>query len=338
MSKSICGLALLSLAVVLLIPTGASAHCAGKHTGDHPHCSGGDGSANPGEITGSDGPDDLCPLATEFDDLVTGLGDDDTLCGFGGDDNLQGDSGDDVLIGGTGNDTLGTGDGNDTVYAGAGDDRILGDAGNDTIHGDLSDDVKDPGAGGPGEDWISYNGFGQQIIVDFTTSPGTIENVLTGDIDTVTGVEKVTGPLEDDVFYGGPGDEWFGGGRGDDYFHGGAGNDFIGADRGNDTIRGGQGSDQLRGAEHADTFEFFREDYVANEVDVVEDFNTKADSLLIDGMFVMGVTYPQPGGGAGKADTEATLRDCTTGNPVGTIVFWDISLDESFFPDGCAAP
>jgi Ca2+-binding RTX toxin-like protein len=325
----------ISLAVAILFPLGASAHCGGKHTGDHPHCSDGGGSPNPGEITGTEGSDDLCPFATEFDDLVKGLGGDDTLCGFAGDDNLQGDAGNDMLIGGLGNDTLGAGEGDDTVYAGAGDDRILADVGNDTIHGDASDPVKDPGAGGAGFDWISFNSTGQQIIVDFTTSPGTITNILTGDIDTVTGVEKVTGPLEDDQFYGGPGDEFFGGGRGDDYFHGGAGNDFIGADRGNDTIRGGQGSDQLRGAEHEDVFEFYREDYVSGEVDVVEDFSTRKDSLVIDGMFVMGITFPQPGGGGPKADTEVTLRDCGTGDSVGKIVFWDISLDESFFPNGC---
>ncbi len=325
---------LILLTAAILIPMGASAHCSGRHTGDHPHCPDDGGPGNSGEITGTDGPDDLCPWATSADDTVVGLGGNDTLCGFAGNDSLQGDDGDDLLIGGVGNDVLGTGSGNDTVFAGAGDDRILGDAGSDIIHGDQSDPVKDPSASGPGNDWISYNNTGQQIILDFTISPGTITNVLTGDVDTVTGVEKVTGPAGDDQFYGGPGDEFFGGGRGDDYFHGGAGDDFIGADRGNDTIRGGQGSDQLRGAENKDVFEFFREDYVANEIDVVEDFNIKNDSLVINGMFVMGITYPQPGGGGAKADTEATLRDCL-GNAVGTIVFWDISLDENFFPDDC---
>lgn len=329
-----CG-SLLVCALLFCSPAEAGPSCSKKP--DHPDCTpDGDSSANSGEITGSDGPDNLCSLATADDDRVQGLGGNDTLCGFAGNDNLGGGDGDDLLIGGTGNDTFDTGAGDDTIYAGAGDDRILGDAGNDTIHGDLSDPLEDPGAGGPGEDWISYNSTGQKIHLDFTTRPGTITNVLTGDIDTVTGVEKVTGPLEDDVFYGGPAAEFFGGGRGNDYIHGGPGDDFIGADRGNDVVRGGKGSDRVRGAENSDVFQFHRVDYVANETDIVEDFNIRQDSLLIVDMFVIGVTHPKPGGNGPKADTEATLGDCT-GAAVGTIVFWDVTLDESFFLDhnGC---
>lgn len=37
-----------ALIAALLTPSGVSAHSDGKHTGDHPHCPGGDDSANPG--------------------------------------------------------------------------------------------------------------------------------------------------------------------------------------------------------------------------------------------------------------------------------------------------
>jgi hypothetical protein len=36
-------LSTLSLIAVMLMPTGAYAHCEGKHTGNHPHCQGGGG-------------------------------------------------------------------------------------------------------------------------------------------------------------------------------------------------------------------------------------------------------------------------------------------------------
>jgi hypothetical protein len=38
----------------ILIPTGASAHCGGKHTGDHPHCSDGGGDGGGSEIATND--------------------------------------------------------------------------------------------------------------------------------------------------------------------------------------------------------------------------------------------------------------------------------------------
>jgi hypothetical protein len=41
-------LSTLSLIAVMLIPTGAYAHCEGKHTGNHPHCQGGGGGGGGG--------------------------------------------------------------------------------------------------------------------------------------------------------------------------------------------------------------------------------------------------------------------------------------------------
>jgi len=50
----------LGLISVLLIPISAHAHCAGKHTGNHPHCAGG----------GEDPPDDACLTSMTFPTLA----------------------------------------------------------------------------------------------------------------------------------------------------------------------------------------------------------------------------------------------------------------------------
>ena len=290
----------------------------------------GSGGGSSLEIQGTDGPDDFCfgtntggVTGTENDDSIYGAGGDDDLCGFGGNDQLWGDGGDDYIDGGPGNDAIRPGDGNDTIDAGDGDDTILSSSGNDVIDG------------GPGNDWMPYNSNDQQLIVDFTAVPGTITNLITGEVDTVTSVESIKGTPNDDVFYGGDADESFGGGRGDDYLDGGPGDDFLGADRGNDTIIGGPGNDILRGAEHSDTFIFRAVDYVGlGERDVIEDFNTRADCISIVPPLAIvpgGIVHMQiANAGKNSLDTVITL------NAGGTIEVWDVTLDESDL--GCASP
>jgi Ca2+-binding RTX toxin-like protein len=307
--------------MVLGSPHLASAANCEKNPNHHT-CGGDSGSSSPNEIVGTEGDDDLCALATPGDDIVKGLGGNDMLCGLNGSDNLQGGDGSDVLYGGDGDDTHASGDGDDTVFAGAGDDRILGDSGSDIIHGE------------DGRDWISYNTDQIQIVVDLSTSPGTVTDVRSSHVDTVTGIEKITGTANNDVFIGSNDplvEEFFGGGRGDDIFNAGDGDDFIGADRGDDRIRGGAGNDTLRGAENRDVFIFFVSDFPASENDVVEDFNAQSDSLEMNDLCVAGIDTTQNLGGKGKTDSVVSVGPLVDGSPIGSITFWDVSLSMDRF-------
>ncbi len=76
---------------------------------------------------------DQTPVATEFDDELTGTSGDDVIAALAGDDLVSGDAGNDDLDGGIGDDTLLGGAGDDILRGGvetdpavAGDDALLG--------------------------------------------------------------------------------------------------------------------------------------------------------------------------------------------------------------------
>lgn len=116
-------------------------------------------------LTGTDGPDLICPLggddvvsagrgndvvfANYGDDVVSGGRGKDILVGGWGEDTLRGNAGDDRLIAGTGEtfptqvDVLYGGRGNDYLDAqdGTGDDTVTGGSGTDICLLDVGDDV-----------------------------------------------------------------------------------------------------------------------------------------------------------------------------------------------------
>ncbi|MCA8997325.1 MAG: VCBS repeat-containing protein [Planctomycetaceae bacterium] len=153
------------------------------------------------------------------DDRLFGGAADDVLDGGSGSDLLEGGSGDDLLIGGSENDTLKGDDGNDIILAGSGNDWanggrgndvIRGEAGNDQLFGSLASDAvvdvedQDILLGGDGLDILrggrgndNLNGeagaddingeAGEDVIIlDLTTSAGSIRDTLAGGVDRDT--------------------------------------------------------------------------------------------------------------------------------------------------------
>ena len=70
------------LFTLMLLPIGVSAHCKGKHTGDHPHCQGGDPGGDPGS-----------ELALSVSFRCSDVGIDRSCAPTGSADRLQGDGG-----------------------------------------------------------------------------------------------------------------------------------------------------------------------------------------------------------------------------------------------------
>ncbi|MCW5738464.1 MAG: FG-GAP repeat protein, partial [Enhydrobacter sp.] len=171
-------------------------------------------------------------------------------------DRLWGDDGANVLAGGEGDDILMGRHGDDRLEGGAGADSLEGGEGNDTL------------IGGEGSDVASYASATAGVTVDLTiTGP---QNTGGAGIDTLIGVENLTGSGYadsltgnadanilsggdgNDLLSGGDGNDTLDGGLGDDTAYGGDGKDILRGREGNDVLSGGGGDDELLGAEGND--------------------------------------------------------------------------------------
>jgi Ca2+-binding RTX toxin-like protein len=140
------------------------------------------------------------------DDTLIGLAGHDTLFGFGGVDLLFGGDGNDLLDGGgladwlygdSGDDTLHGSDGHDVLYAdnqaegagdtnnnrnslsgGAGDDMLLGAWGKDSLEGNDGNDLL---IGGVSGDFLEGGAGADIFLVDLSTSPQSVSNLLSAD-------------------------------------------------------------------------------------------------------------------------------------------------------------
>ena len=282
---NILRLTTLVLISFLLMPFNASAHCKGKHTGDHEHCTGGDDGGS-GEYFGSEGVS-FAPLSgdPDFDYHVTGTPAQDTITAGGGrdlieggdnGDNIQALAGNDQIHGDNGDDSIDAGEGDDFVYGGAGIDFLNGGPGTDWLEGGDGNDrlyfslgaslggaIYDvdhfDGNQGYDElsfgDWAGPGGYAQvnQITVDLALN--TYEaNVtdLSGENVIVQGyvwnIEDIWASRGNDFLYGSDStDNLIHGWEGDDVIHGLGGNDDLGGGQGNDEIYGGPGNDRVRG-------------------------------------------------------------------------------------------
>jgi Ca2+-binding RTX toxin-like protein len=179
----------------------------------------------------------------------------DTLTGTAGDDTIIGEGGSDTISGGDGNDTLygddvhpGAGDGDDTIDGGNGHDYIRGNGGNDTLLGGDGDDYLDGGTGddlidgGAGIDRAAFHSSPVGVHVDLTISGAQDTNQ---GMDTLVGIENVSGTEHDDTLIGDGGANWIWGEGGNDHLSGGGGNDLIEVGAGNSVIDGGAGMDVL---------------------------------------------------------------------------------------------
>ena len=164
-----------------------------------------DGDAGNDNLAGEEG----------HDTLRGGIGDD-VLRGGIGDDQLSGDDGDDLMFGDEGQDVLNGDDGADILLGGADNDRINGGKGNDLVRGEAGDDELDGSLqsdnvddeddadtlqggegtdslrGGRGSDYLNgdegqddVNGEAGTdiIIIDLSTSVGSIEDIVGGGAD-----------------------------------------------------------------------------------------------------------------------------------------------------------
>lgn len=163
--------------------------------------------------------------------VLTGFASDETITGATGNDTLSGAGGNDVLVGLAGNDTLDGGEGDDTLLGGDGDDMLIGGAGTDTA---------------------SYSDATAGVTVDLRLTGA--QATGGAGLDTLSGIENLTGSAFDDVLTGDAGANQISGGAGDDRLDGGAGADGLTGGAGNDiylvdnsgdvvTELGGEGDD-----------------------------------------------------------------------------------------------
>lgn len=133
-------------------------------------------------------------------------------------------------VGGTGADRLWAGSGNDTLSGGDGNDWLIGGNGANVLNG------------GAGTDTADYSGAIQGVRIDL--NDGTVTNNGYGQIDTLIGIENLTGGAFNDVLVGQGGDNVLTGGAGADYLIGLAGNDTLDGGTGAaNSLQGGLGDD-----------------------------------------------------------------------------------------------
>ena len=183
--------------------------------------------------------------------LTGGLGGDD-LDGLGGDDTLNGSTGNDQLDGGPGLDRLSGMDGADLLVGGLDNDRLFGGADRD---GGIGGAGADNMSGGDGSDYVDYSAVAAPLKV--TVADGAANDGAAGEGDNVQpDNEIVFGGSGDDRLYGpdGSGELW--GRDGADQLFGGNSDDRLEGEGGDDRLEGGYRGDVLNGGGGVDTVDY----------------------------------------------------------------------------------
>jgi Ca2+-binding RTX toxin-like protein len=236
-------------------------------------------------------------------------------------ENLTGSAFNDVLIG--------SNTGANLLNGGAGNDQLFGMDGADTLAGGAGDDLLD---GGIGIDTVTYSGATGAVRVDLSVLIA--QDTLGAGVDTIVGLENLTGSAFADVLIGDAGANLISGGTGDDTIEGGAGNDKLQGGNGNDTVSysradggvtvnlatslaqntGGAGVDTLTGFEnvlgssYGDTL---MGDASANRIDGGEGVDTVSYALASAAVSVdLALAGPQNTIGAG-VDTLTSIENLT---------------------------
>ncbi len=151
---------------LLAMPLVSYAHCAGKHSGNHPHCDAnggnGGGDTNLGDdYTGTDGVTFIkLPDGGSFDYHIIGTQSNDEIYAGSGADLIEGGEGHAQIFARGGDDEIHASTGGGVIEAGTGNDLIVGGEWFDNINGGDGDDIIFAGAGpdklfgGPGTDWL----------------------------------------------------------------------------------------------------------------------------------------------------------------------------------------
>ncbi|KAB0506502.1 beta strand repeat-containing protein, partial [Pseudomonas moorei] len=175
---------------------------------------------------------------------------------------LTGTAGNDTLVAGNGDNILNGGDGNDILIAGTGNNELHGGAGNDLLYSGPGNDLLD---GGIGNDTASYAHATAGVTVNLSLLGA--QDTLGAGIDTLTGIENLTGSNYNDTLTGDNNNNIINGGLGNDVLNGGGGDDILIGGLGNNTLTGGSG---------ADTFEWLKGN---SGHDVITDFAPGTDKL-----------------------------------------------------------
>lgn len=215
-------------------------------------------------------------IGSDYNDKLTGDGNDNYFFGQEGDDTINGAGGFDYgvfwfstmpvnadLAAGTatgqGSDRLDSIEGlfgsidNNDVLTGDGEDNYLdGDGGDDSIQGGPGDDWL---LGGAGDDQIN-GGAGTYDLADYFADASIQANLVAGTAtgegnDTLAGIEAVGGADHDDVLIGDSAVNYLLGYGGNDQIRGGGGDDFLDGGAGTDDLDGEDGTDNCYAGETA---------------------------------------------------------------------------------------
>ena len=149
-------------------------------------------------------------VGSQFNDTLSGDGQDNLLVGMAGNDTLRGQSGNDSLFGGAGNDSLYGGNGNDLLVGGFGSDWLYGGSGDDLLIGgislllsndNLSDGVNKASLAAIMAEWTSNRSF-ETRVARLQSGLGA------GGLIRLTPA-TVTNDAEVDTAFGEAGDDWF---------------------------------------------------------------------------------------------------------------------------------
>lgn len=95
--------------------------------------------------------------------------------------------------------------------------------------------------------------------------------------------DVAAGGNETDIIMAGDGDDNIMGAGGTDFMFGGLGDDIVRGGTGDDVVVGNQGSDLLIGGKGSDVFEFFADQFLAGDFDIILDFEEGKDSIVVVG-------------------------------------------------------
>ena len=95
--------------------------------------------------------------------------------------------------------------------------------------------------------------------------------------------DVATGGNGTDIVQGNGGDDNLQGAAGNDFVFGNDGDDIVRGDEGDDVVVGGKGSDVLLSGSGTDVYEFFADQVVEGEFDLIRDFEFGSDSIVVVG-------------------------------------------------------
>ena len=95
--------------------------------------------------------------------------------------------------------------------------------------------------------------------------------------------DVAVGGDEVDIISGGAGVDNIMGAEGTDFMFGGMGDDIVRGGKGDDVVVGNEGSDVLISGEGSDIYEFFADQFIAGDLDVILDFEIDRDAIVVIG-------------------------------------------------------